>query len=446
MRRVREVRSGHSILSAALCAAALLAIVPAAASHAAVYEGTYSASVTGQSMWGEGSADAIQYSQFFGTSWNRSLSVGDVADTWLGSYGAELYGHTQGRIGFDVGASVSSGTVDITQLGTIMLDAPELIYSNQQLVVSSASLLGTGSISTQSPTASAYVDLVLELEADVSGRGCVVGCVGASGTLVNIDAHPELLAVNNEELRILGVNSGALPLQTSIGPIDVTVTAPYVATSGSAPPQPLSSSGTSDFIDMSLDVANLASTSLGVPLSASLGPIGYSLFSAGLGLDLGIYQDFAFSSNTPEITLAVAETGLSYSFLAGQVSPVIDPMGNSLLHISSSIDFSGILNNDTGIQLSPYVYMDILSLSAFGGELGPVYAWRSEFGNYPISMFDRDISVDFNSLAGPSFQVAVAPGSAPVPEPGTLVLFGSGLASLAGFYRRRGLKRKGVAK
>ncbi len=446
MKRVREVRPGHSVLSAALCAAALLAILPAAASHAAEYVGTYSASVTGQNMWGDGSATAIEYSQFFGTSWNTSLSVGDVADTWLGSYGAELYGHTQGRIGIDVGASVDSGSVDITQQANIVLDAPEVIYSGQQLIVSSTSLLGTGSISTQSPSASAYVDLVLELEADVSGRACAVGCVGASGTIVNIDAHPELLAVNNGELSILGVNSGALPLQTSIGPIDVTVAAPYIETSGSAPPQPLTSSGTSEFIDVSLDVANLASTSLGVPLSASLGPIGYSLFSAGLGLDLGIYQNFSFTSNAPEITLAVAETGLSYSFLAGQVSPVIDPMGNSLLHISSSIDFSGVLNNDTGLQLSPYVFMDILSLSAFGGTLGPVYSWDSAFGNYPISLFDRDIAIDFAALAGPSFEVAVASTSAPVPEPGTMVLLGSGLASLAGLYGRRGLKREGVAR
>ena len=456
MNDFRERRSKGMFLLAALCTAAMLGMMPAGAAHAAVYEGTYSYEVADQSMWGSGQATAINYSQFFGTSWNRSVSVGDVTSFTVWNpfgddatvyAGAEVTGHTAGRIGVDVGASVNSGSVDISQQSVIRLDAPDVINSTQQLVVSSAALLGIGSISTQSPTVSAYADLVLELEADVSAQVCVAGCTGFGGTLVNVDAHPELLAVNRDndgEVRILGVDSGLLPLSTSVGPVDVTLSLPNVATSGTAPPQPLESSGTSEFIDVSLDVANLASTSLGVPLSGSLGPISYSLLSAGLGLDLGVYQEFSFTANTPLITLDVAETGLSYSFLAGQVSPVIDAMGFDLLNISSTVDFSGILSNDTGINLSPYVFMNVLSASAFGYGLGPVFSSSSTFGNYPISLFDQDILIDFAAMAGPSFQVVVegAPAN-PVPEPGTLVLLGSGLASLVGFYGRRGRKTEG---
>ncbi len=456
MKHSKGLRANPIILIAALCAAATVGMMSADASHAATYGGTYSYSVADQSMWGEGSATVAGFNQFYGTSWNTGVTVGDIwsytiwnpfGDDPTVYGGAELTAHTQGRVGVDVGASVNSGSVDITQQADILLDAPEVIASNQQLVVSSASMLGIGSLATQSPTASAYVDLVLELEADVTATACVVGCVTAGGTLVNVDSHTELLSINRANdgaLRILGTNYG-LPLDTAIGPVDVTLSAPIVTTSGSAPPQPLSSSGTSEFIDVSLDVANLASTSLGVPLSGSWGPISYSLLSAGLGLDMEVYQDFVFTANAPEITLNVAETGQSYTFSAGQDSPVIDPMGFDLLHITSSFDMSGTLNNDTGLQLSPYVFLDMLSASAFTYGVGPVYSWDSTFGTLPISMFDQNIAIDFAALAGPSVQVAIDPGTAPVPEPGTMVLLGSGLASLAGFYRRRGLKREGVA-
>ncbi len=458
MIHVRKLRSNGIFLFAALCAAAMLGMMPAGAARAAVYGGTYTYAVDDQSMWGDGAGTAINYSQFFGTSWNKSATVGDVYSysiwnpfgddptVWAGG---EVTAHSAGRIGVDVGASVNSGTVDISQQSSVQLNAPEIINSSQQLIVSSTALLGTGNIATQSPTVSAYADLVLELEADVSAKLCVVGCTDYSKTLVNLDAHPELLAVNRDndgQVRVLGVDTGGLPLSTSIGPVDVTLSLPNIATSGTAPPQPLASSGTSEFIDISLDIANLASTSLGVPLSGSLWPFSYSLFSAGLGLDLEVYQDFSFTAGTPTITLNVAETGFSYSFLAGQDSPVIDPMGFDLLNISSTIDFSGILSNDTGLNLSPYAFMDILSASAFGYSVGPVYSWDSTFGTFPMSLFDNDIQIDFAALAGPSFQVAIAddpPNS--VPEPGTMLLVGSGLLSLAGFRRRRGNDREDFA-
>ncbi len=458
MSPVRKPRPNHAILVAALCAAAMLGAMSAGPSHAAVYGGTYTAAVDDQSMWGAGGGTAIDYSQFFGTSWNKSVTVGDVYSYTIWNPfgndptiwgGGEVTAHSAGRIGVDVGASVNSGTVDISQQSSVQLNAPEIINSSQQLIVSSTALLGTGNISTQSPTVSAYADLVLELEADVSAKLCVVGCTDYSKTIVNLNAHPELLAVNRDndgQVRVLGVDTGILPLSTSVGPVDVTLSLPNVATSGTAPPQPLASSGTSEFIDFSLDIANLASTSLGVPLSGSFWPFSYSLFSAGLGLDLDVYQDFSFTAGTPTITLNVAETGLSYSFLAGAVSPVIDPMGFDLLNISSTIDFSGILTNETGLNLSPYAFMDILSASAFGYSVGPVYSWSSTFGTFPISLFDKDIQIDFAALAGPSFQVAITddPINA-VPEPGTMLLLGSGLLSLAGFRIWRDNEREDFA-
>lgn len=455
----RKYRSPGIFLVAVLFTGAIPWMMPFDASHAATYEGTYTYGVTDQSMWGSGQATDLNYNQFFGTSWNTSRTVGDITSFTIWNpfgddprvyAGAEIYGHTEGKVGVDVGATVNSGSVDISQQSTVQLVAPDVINSTQQLIVSSSALFGTGSISTQSPTVSAYVDLVLELEADIRGEVCVAGCISASSTLVDESWHPELLALNRDndgQARLLGTDLGVLPVTASAGPVELTLTPPVISTSGEAPPQPLSSSGTSDFIDLSVDIASLASTSLGFPLSGSVGigsaGIGYSLLSAGFGLDLGFYQNFAFASATPQITLDVVETGLSYSFYAGQDSPVIDPMGFDLLNITSTLDFSGVLTSATGLNLTPYGFLEMFSANAFGLGFGPLVDWTAEFGTLPISLFGGETSIDFDEFDGPSFQVAINRVPAPVPEPGTLFLLAGGLASLAGIRRWRGCRREG---
>ncbi len=79
----------------------------------------------GQNIWGEGSASQFNLDKFYGLSWNQSMRIGDIYRKWHGDYGAEARATTRGKIGVDVNASVSTGSVDVNYPVNITLDLPD---------------------------------------------------------------------------------------------------------------------------------------------------------------------------------------------------------------------------------------------------------------------------------------------------------------------------------
>jgi len=399
-----------------------------------------------QSMWGSGSASVFSYGGFYGLSWNKSGGVDALGCGFFGDcYGAEFNAYTSGKIGVNVGFEVNSGSVSADVPALINLSLPDAVspYSGQTTFVANAIAgYGAGLLTTTSPGVSAYADLVFKILAGATGELCFVDCATFGGNIVNLNKTAELIAFNRNndgELRLLG-NTLGLPASGDIGGyIDYTVSLPSISTTGLGFP-PIVSNGTSGFIDLNANVVNIAASALGIPpLSGSVGPINYNLLSAGIGLDIGLYQDFSLMPNV-HIRLDVAETGQTIFFNPGTSSPVINvPYNVTSLHITPTYSMDGLFSNDTGFDLSPYVYASGGYFGMSGiGSVGPLFNQTYNLGNLPISVYDTSFSLGgFDSFTGSTLVVDV------VPEPGSLVLLGSGLAAIVAANLRKRKNRKG---
>jgi len=396
-----------------------------------------------QNMWGPGPPFTFNFSNFYGLTWNKSGGVDALGCGWLGCYGAEFNAYTSGKIGVDVGLNVSSGLVSASVPASIDLGFPDAVDPglHPTFVVNSFAGLGTGLLTTSSPTASAYADLVFKILAGATGELCFVGCGSFGGNIVNINTGTELIGLNRNndgQLRILGQNYG-LPASGNLGGyIDYTVSLPIVNTSGTGS-LVLVSAGQSDFVDVSANLVNIATSVLGLPpLSGSVGPIDYNLLSAGLGLDVGVVQVFSLMPLV-HVSLDVAETGQTVSFASPTFlnvnSPAINiPHNVKALHVTPTYSMDGVLVNSTSLALDPYLYANGGSFGMSGiGTVGPLFDVKYDIGSIPIQVYNSSFTLDgFASFTGPTVEIDV------VPEPGSLLLLGSGVAGIAvALIRRR---------
>jgi hypothetical protein len=98
------------------------------------------------------------------------------------------------------------------------------------------------------------------------------------------------------------------------------------------------------------------------------------------------------------------------------------PDGEGLTRLFSTYTFSGTLAGfaDSGLTGTPLFSADLV------GRGGPPLLVRAAFSNYPPESGIRVYQLDY-----------VFDNAAPVPEPGSLLLFGSGAAWIAARWRRR---------
>lgn len=113
-------------------------------------------------------------------------------------YGGEGTYDFQGRFGFEFGFFVNSGSADVNFSG----DVNHTIRStgDSSAVLSSVVDVRDGGLYTVSPKLGAYADLVLELDAEVGAKGCVVGCTKQAKLLdIDFDERLEMFALNRHE-------------------------------------------------------------------------------------------------------------------------------------------------------------------------------------------------------------------------------------------------------
>ena len=124
-------------------------------------------------------------------------SVGGIKSTAFGKFGGVLNADISGRLGFDLGFYINSGSVDVAydgQLNTV-IDAT----GANEATISTFLQVDDGSLYTVSPKIGAFADLVLELDADVNATGCLFGCVQATLLDVHVDHTEEMFAVNRQD-------------------------------------------------------------------------------------------------------------------------------------------------------------------------------------------------------------------------------------------------------
>ncbi len=127
------------------------------------------------------------------------LTLGEVKDgPFKSKWGGKLRADFSGRLGFDVGFYVNSGSVDVNYDGMLnyVIDDPG---NNQPIRINTVLDVEDGSLYTISPKVGAYADLVLELNARIRATGCVWDCVNA-GTSFKLDERFEIFSINRQEL------------------------------------------------------------------------------------------------------------------------------------------------------------------------------------------------------------------------------------------------------
>ncbi|MGI1663289.1 VPLPA-CTERM sorting domain-containing protein [Palleronia sp. KMU-117] len=236
-----------------LFALALGATVPGLAHGATLYNAAALEFETGerQSAWGAGAASRIADVIPVGPAWNVSDQVGDIVgsvsrgsvpnprrlaynacrlipaivrpdcgsrppatlpvvlDTRTGAEGTVA---SSGRVGLDIGYALDAGSVAARLEFDAGADlAPgTIVRQGEAFRLQTTSVFADGEMDSQSPTAEASIDVVMQANLSVSGQACLAlaGCVSDTVTLLDIDEVRELISVDPVAVRYL---DGFLP-------------------------------------------------------------------------------------------------------------------------------------------------------------------------------------------------------------------------------------------
>lgn len=379
--------------------------------------------------------------------------------------GAEITAVIDGRVGLDVGVKVDSGSVDATVTFAADLDVPdpkEIFAGNYYNFNPNSTLAGVNTLETNFSEIELSVDAVMQLSGQVGAQGCIIAAGCDSGSLpFNIDETIPVLSFNDpsnapNELELLGLNFGPVTGSVSdpAGYVTVDLNIPSPDAVGSLDPstQTLKASGTDDFVDLTVDIDQIASpglfgNSLAIP---GIGSIGYDIIDVGFGPQIDLQQNFELDP-----TLIVTFFFDKAVEIAGQLVTEVTAAWDQLPDIAF---FQGIttvtpeftleaeLTNETLLALQLAYGIDVLTigyqfdsviaavLDVFGLPSGQQYGVGTVAGGSLSlanpQLYSEVFPVEFASFVGKSFQVDV------IPLPGTLLLLLPGFLLFLGYYRR----------
>ncbi len=460
---------------------------------------------SGQSMWGAGNAPGLDIDRFLGVEWNESVTVGGFTggiETVTVSYphphlpsgwechgvlctsghfhnsgtihehtenlgtidtttGAQATARTSGKVGFQFGLSVDSGSVETTVDFDADLLVPDsnVLRPNEFFGLNPNSSLVGGQLATNFPELSASLDAIVGVRASVDGEVCaaLLGCQTAStGQLGFADQTIPIVSFNensNGQIKILGALDPALfqfdneiniPSTIPGGSFGgVTVHVPDADASGGVVGNKLVASGQDDLIKLTADLDGLALAPLGLPgggisVNAGILSVSADLIDIDTGPILTIVQNFEYTPtllvdlvfDNPVMIAGMAAAQTSWSGLWSAL-PDIALLSRKTL-VTPTFSVQGMLTNNTLLGIDGIFQLDILkasfALEALGlsfdlGQVGPLFQVleRSNLFNTPPLFSNTFALSGFQSIQGDAFLIRT------VPEPGTIVLFITGL-------------------
>lgn len=442
---------------------------------------------SGQSMWGTGSSIAfsnLDNPLFLGAEWDKSGKIFEVGTASKGSNGLKVTGATSGRIGLETGWEIDSGTINSSLPFEFTFSLPDFSDLNDgeafSMGVVNSKLLGGAFLESISPTIQTYVDFILEADASVTAKGCydvwvASDCGSTTKSLFNIDESFELLALNRDkdgEVRVLDGFSSIFAAGESVASVvdvtdevdpddpegrkkkkvsidlkpkvsvggsplvEVDVRLPDIVEkeflggtgtniTGSGANNILSTSGSDNFLDISLDVDQLG-TSLGIlpPLGVTADvDFGIGSVSAAVDLiDLTLTPSLAL---TQDFSLSIGNIGISYAFDEAVFAGVSGGPLSSVtrlddLQLGQQIDVTwtdgknlGItpiyaidvsLTNKTGLRIDTTFDIDLIK-GSISGEVFGIDMGSSSFGPLATIPFDLG-SIELPPLFDSSFALA----------------------------------------
>ncbi|MBN1570823.1 MAG: PEP-CTERM sorting domain-containing protein [Acidobacteria bacterium] len=448
-----------------LCIACLL---PAA--KAATISSDIVFSKSGQNMWGAGDSWTFDKSLFVG--WDPSPWTDGLDLLWDGgNIGLEVKGTLDFKAGLDLGMKIDSGSVNIRYPIGVNLTFPEVITEGQMITIgSSFELQGGASLGTTFPSITPKADAVLEVNANLRATGCYLfDCTSWTLFNKNVSYRKDLL----EALGIPTASGDSITFDLSFGSIEVTIPGD-LDTIGHLEGSSLVAQ-TGEFAGEFLD-ARLNLLSLGELIPGPVGlafkafneleegghyehwePLGIDILAFNvwwnlIDLDIGaiarITQDFEFVPDKLMVDLVTNQGDAFASFEVGKSVEVTVPQGG--LELTPVFTLENTFTNETGVRFDPVFNVLLLEFDGFltvwpvgihhqSIGFGPVLDKEWIINGPDIPLFTNDFSVDFGQVRGGSFYLGteVMPLPGQVPEPGSLVLFGSGIIALAITVRMR---------
>ena len=246
-----RIRTSIRTIVLAVCAWMLL-VLPGTATALMYDAGMLDFQSSGQSMWGEGTAYQMQGSSFVGTEWvDKTATIGDILGSagsssywtdqwvpvpwfecrgflcsdgvWHKGYnqpiwvpptpdvrtGAELKVQSSGKVGLEFGYTIDSGSVDSTVGFSAQATLPDQVLRSDFFSLNPVSVLGSGSIVTQSPKIESYVSAIMQLSGSVDALACGLGnCASGSFKIPTVDLNQRIVSIDPNSVKFL---DGVLP-------------------------------------------------------------------------------------------------------------------------------------------------------------------------------------------------------------------------------------------
>jgi hypothetical protein len=411
----------------------------------------------------------IDYSKFIGTSWNTSQDFGGITCPLGVCGGAQATVDFAGKVGFNFGFKVDSGSVNASVQYSASAALPDPSVGTAFFNLNPNSTLNAGTFSTSSPNLEANVDGVLNLKAGASGEVCyITGCSsgGNDHNIINFSGTQSLVSFNQNHdgtIDILGSPAQPpllpynfdSPIGIDVGPYNIgnaTLHLPQIQTSSDTPSGgSLTSNGQDDLLTLTANITNLMAATAGLPplngsVDFGIGSVSYNIADLEFGPILDVKQDFEL---TP--TLWVDLKFDNPVLVAGNPNPVME-----LTSRWDSLPDIAMIDNETNVTPTFFVMSNFTNQTALGldllfdfsalsgsldmfdfftvASLGPLFSYSHRFTGVDFPpLFNQTFALGgFNTIDGTPFTIRV-------PEPASLLLLAVGLLAvgLMGYRQQR---------
>lgn len=125
-------------------------------------------------------------------------TFGGIAEGLFGDrYGGEVTLDFAGRAGIEYGYYIDAGSVSVNYDGLFTFLTDDVNATT--FTIDTATSITDGNVFTVSPKVGAYADLVFDLDASITGSGCLIACAGPYTLPINLSKKVPLFSVNRQK-------------------------------------------------------------------------------------------------------------------------------------------------------------------------------------------------------------------------------------------------------